>query len=84
MVPGAIDETGKALSLMPETTFTAAVSGTANLLVTVTCRDLEALYILVTSQIGALSAIRQIEVVPVLHRLKQGGTLVRNDRLAHA
>ncbi|MFI9387091.1 Lrp/AsnC family transcriptional regulator [Kutzneria sp. NPDC052558] len=84
VVPGAIDETGKALSLMPETTFTAAVSGTANLLVTVTCRDLEALYLFVTSKIGALPAIRQIEVVPVLHRFKQGGTLVRNERLARA
>ncbi|MFC0431005.1 Lrp/AsnC family transcriptional regulator [Kutzneria buriramensis] len=81
VLPSAIDETGRAVSLMPETTFTATVSGTANLLATVTCRDLEALYTLVTSKIGALPAIRQVEVVPVLHRLKQGGTLVRHDRL---
>jgi DNA-binding Lrp family transcriptional regulator len=81
VVPGEIETTGKTLSLLPETTFTAAISGTANLLVTVTCRDLEALYLFVTAEIGSLAAIRQIEVVPVLQRLKQGGTLVRNDKL---
>jgi hypothetical protein len=26
---------------------------------------------------------RQVEVVPVLHGIKQGGTLVRDDKLVH-
>ena len=74
--------TSAALSLYPETTFTAAVTGTANLLVTVTCRDLAALYAFVTTKVGPLPAVRQVETVPVLHRIKQAGTRVRDGRLS--
>lgn len=55
----------------PETTFTAAVTGTANLLVTVTCRDLEDLCTFVTTEVGTLPAVHQVEIVPVLHRPNQ-------------
>ncbi|MFI9388379.1 Lrp/AsnC family transcriptional regulator [Kutzneria sp. NPDC052558] len=79
--PGELDATGQALSLHPETTFSAAVTGSANLLVTVTCRNTEDLYMYVTSRIGALPAVHQVEVVPVLHQLKQSGTRVHNGRL---
>ena len=82
VTPGDLHQTGQALSLHPETTFTAAVTGTANLLVTVTCRDLGALYAFVTAKAGPLPAVRQVEVVPVLHRLKQSGTRVRSGRLS--
>ncbi|HEY1621502.1 MAG TPA: AsnC family transcriptional regulator [Streptosporangiaceae bacterium] len=82
VTPGDLHQTGQALSLHPETTFTAAVTGTANLLVTVTCRDLAALYAFVTLKVGSLPAVRQVEVVPVLHRLKQAGTRVRDGRLS--
>ncbi|MFD1051161.1 Lrp/AsnC ligand binding domain-containing protein, partial [Kibdelosporangium lantanae] len=68
-------------AVMTETTFTAAVTGAANLLVTVTCRDIEDLYTFVTTKVGVLPAVRQVEVVPVLHRLKQAGTLIHNGRL---
>lgn len=79
--PGDLDATGKALSLHPETTFSAAITGAANLLVTVTCRDTEDLYTFVTTKIGVLPAVHQVEIVPVLHRLKQAGTRVLNGRL---
>jgi DNA-binding Lrp family transcriptional regulator len=82
VTPGDLHQTGQVLSLHPETTFTAAVTGTANLLVTVTCRDLAALYAFVTTKVGPLPAVRQVEVVPVLHRLKQAGTRVRDGRLS--
>ena len=72
----------RTLSLHPETTFTAAVTGTANLLVAVTCRDLATLYAFVTTKVGPLPAVRQVETVPVLHRLKQAGTRVRGGRLS--
>jgi hypothetical protein len=52
-----------------------------NLLGTVTCPDLAALYAFVTAKVGLLSAVRQVEVVPVLRRLKQAGTRVRDGRL---
>jgi DNA-binding Lrp family transcriptional regulator len=82
VTPGDLHQTGQALSLQPETTFTAAVTGTANLLVTVTCRDLAALYAFVTTKVGPLPAVRQVETVPVLQRLKQAGTRVRDGRLS--
>jgi DNA-binding Lrp family transcriptional regulator len=82
ITPGDLHQTGQALSLHPEATFTAALTGTANLLVTVTCRDLAALYDFVTTKVGPLPAVRQVEIVPVLHRLKQAGTRVRDGRLS--
>jgi DNA-binding Lrp family transcriptional regulator len=81
VTPGDLHQTGQALSQHPETTFTAAITGTANLLVTITCRDLAALYGFVTAKVGPLAAVRQVEVVPVLHRFKQAGTRVRDGRL---
>jgi DNA-binding Lrp family transcriptional regulator len=82
VTPGDLHQTGQALSQHPEVTFAAAVTGTANLLVTVTCRDLPALYDFVTAKVGPLPAVRQVEIVPVLHRLKQAGTRVRDGRLS--
>jgi DNA-binding Lrp family transcriptional regulator len=82
VTPADLYQTGQALSVHPETTFSAAITGTANLLVTVTCRDLTALYHFVTAKVGPLPAVRQVEVVPVLHRLKQAGTRVRDGRLS--
>ena len=82
VTPGDLHQTGHTLSLHPESTFTAAVTGSANLLVTVTCPDFAALYAFVTAKVGTLAAVRQVEVVPVLHRLKQAGTRVRSGRLS--
>ena len=47
----------------------------------VTCRDAAALYTYVTTKVGALPAVREVEIVPALRRVKQAGTLVRNGRL---
>jgi hypothetical protein len=48
---------------------------------TVTCHDLAAFYAFVTAKVGTLPAVRQAKIVPVLHRLKQAGTRVRDGRL---
>lgn len=84
VAPGQLNATGQALSHHPETTFAAAVTGSANLLVTVTCRTMDDLYTYVTGTIGAAPAVTQLDVVPVLHRLKQAGTRLYSDRLAPA
>jgi DNA-binding Lrp family transcriptional regulator len=81
VAPGELAATGAALAGRPGTTFAAAVTGTANLLVAATCRDADALYGYVTTEVGGLPAVRQVEVVPVLHRLKQAGARVRDGRL---
>ncbi|MGW3283047.1 Lrp/AsnC family transcriptional regulator [Streptomyces sp. NPDC001002] len=81
VAPGRLNATGETLSAHPETTFAAAVTGSANLLVTVTCRTMDDLFSYVTTKVGALEAVRQVDVVPVLHRLKQAGTRLRDGRL---
>jgi hypothetical protein len=71
VAPGRLNATGEALSAHPETTFAAAVTGSANLLVTVTCRTMDDLYSYVTTKVGALDAVHQVDVVPVLRRLSR-------------
>jgi DNA-binding Lrp family transcriptional regulator len=83
VAPGDLVQTAEALSAHPETSFAAAVTGSANLLTAVTCRDSSALYTYVTTKVGALPAIRQLEIVPTLRRVKQAGTLVRDGRLVY-
>ena len=81
VAPGELHAAGEALSRHPETSFAAAVTGAANLLAVVTCKDAPALYTYVTTKVAALPAITQVDIVPVLRRVKQAGTLVRNGRL---
>jgi DNA-binding Lrp family transcriptional regulator len=83
VAPGDLVHTAQALSAHPETSFAAAITGSANLLTAVTCRDSSALYTYVTTKVGALPAIRQAEIVPTLRRVKQAGTLVRGGRLVY-
>ncbi|MFF7467793.1 AsnC family transcriptional regulator [Streptomyces sp. NPDC008092] len=84
VAPGGLSATGEILSAHPETTFAAAVTGSANLLVTVTCRTMDDLYSYVTTKVGALDAVRQVDVVPVLRRVKQAGTRLHDGRLVPA
>ena len=82
VAPGDLQFIGEALSVHPETSFVAAVTGAANLMAVVTCRDTEALYRYVTTKVGAHASIRQAEVVPILKRVKQAGTLMKDGRLS--
>jgi DNA-binding Lrp family transcriptional regulator len=79
--PGELEATGHALSLHPETAFSAAITGAANLLAVVNCRDTDELYTYVTTKVGALPAVRQAEVVPVLRTVKQARSRLRGGRL---
>lgn len=81
VAPGELAATGLALSRHPETSFAAAITGAANLITAVTCRDTDDLYTYVTTKVGALASVRQAEIVPTLRRVKQAGTLVRDGRL---
>ena len=60
----------------------AAVTGPANLVATVICRDTEALYEYVTTKISAVAGVRQLEISPILSRIKQAGSLMDGLRLA--
>jgi DNA-binding Lrp family transcriptional regulator len=81
--PARISELGEELASHPEVPFAAAISGTSNLLASVVCRDIEALYQYVSGRIGALHGVRQIETSPELRRVKQAGSLLDGPRLAN-
>jgi len=80
--PARLGAIGEELAGHDEVPFAAAVSGPSNLLASVVCRDIEALYHYVSGRIGALHGVRQIETSPELRRLKQAGSLLDGPRLA--
>jgi len=81
VAPNRLHRTGQDVSALPATGFTAAVTGSANLLTAVTGRDDEDLYRLVTSVIGLRPGVRDIEVIPILRRVKQARSRLRHGRL---
>jgi hypothetical protein len=47
----------------------------------VTCRNLDDLYRYVTERIGAIPAVRRLEISPVLRQVKQAGSILSGGRL---
>lgn len=80
--PAHLAEAGRQISEHAEVPFTAAVTGSTNLLASVYCRDIDELYKYVTVKLAAVPGIRQVEVSPVLRRIKQAGALRNGLRLA--
>jgi DNA-binding Lrp family transcriptional regulator len=82
VAPRDLAATGDALAAHPEVAFCAAVTGSANLVLSVVCRDSAGLYRYVTTRLAALDAVRAIETSPVLRRIKQAGTILTDKGLA--
>lgn len=80
--PSRIQALGSELASYAEVPFAAAVTGAANLLASVMCRDISELYEFTSGRIGALDGVRQLEISPELRRLKQAGSLLDGPRLA--
>jgi DNA-binding Lrp family transcriptional regulator len=80
--PASLAAVGEEIADHPEVPFAAAVSGSANLVATVVCRDTEQLYRYVTTRISAVAGVRQLEISPMLRRIKQAGTWMEGQRLA--
>jgi DNA-binding Lrp family transcriptional regulator len=79
--PRHLDAVGRAVAEHEETAFVAAISGTANLCMSVVCRDSDHLYEYVTARLGAIDGIGHVEISPVLRRVKQAGTMMDGVRL---
>jgi len=79
--PSELDDAGRAISVLPQVAYCAAVTGPTNLVASVVCRDPADLYQFVTRQIGAVRSVRQVEISPTLRRVKQAGTLMVGPRL---
>jgi DNA-binding Lrp family transcriptional regulator len=81
VAPARLDDACRTIATHGEAPFVAAISGRANVVVSVTCRSLDHLYRYVTERVGPIDGVQSIEVSPVLRRMKQGGTLVDEGRL---
>jgi DNA-binding Lrp family transcriptional regulator len=70
VAPSGLAAVGTALAEHPEIAYVAAVTGAANLIAVVLCRDSAALYDYLTTRVAELSAVRQVETAPVIRKLK--------------
>lgn len=82
VAPSGLADAAQRLAAARETAFVAAVSGPANLLAAVACRNTPELYDFLIGEIGALKAVHTVETSPAAHRVKQAGSLMRGRRLA--
>jgi DNA-binding Lrp family transcriptional regulator len=80
--PARLAAVGEEVARHAEVPFAAAITGSANLVASILCRDSEALYEYVTTKISATAGVRQLEISPVLSRIKQAGSLMDGLRLA--
>jgi DNA-binding Lrp family transcriptional regulator len=81
VAPADLHAVGSAIATHPESSFVGAVSGVANLAVSIVARDTTDLYRYITERLGPLPAIRQLEVSVASRLLKQAGTVMDGDRL---
>ena len=81
--PASLASVGEQIAGHAEVPFASAITGSANLVATVVCRDTEALYRYVTTKVSAASGVRQLEISPILRRVKQAGTWMAGPRLAN-
>ncbi|SDP39371.1 DNA-binding transcriptional regulator, Lrp family [Nakamurella panacisegetis] len=79
--PRHLDSFGNALVAQPEMTFAGATTGRWNLFAAVAMTGVDELYRFV-NRIGDLApGLQQMEVVPVIDRIKQAGSMVNGGRL---
>src|SRR5450755_1237670 len=79
--PARLDAVGDQIARHAEVPFASAITGSANLVASVVCRDTEELYQYVTTKISAVAGVRQLEISPILRRVKQAGTRMEGPRL---
>jgi DNA-binding Lrp family transcriptional regulator len=75
--PAQLASVGEALKGHTEVSFAAAVTGAANLMAAVACRDDHALYRYLTERIGALDGVGHLETAPVIRTVKRAGTVLK-------
>ncbi|MGC5565417.1 Lrp/AsnC family transcriptional regulator [Streptomyces sp. FR-108] len=71
VTPSALAEVGRALAGHREVGFAAAVTGQANIVAAVLCRDTGALYTYLSERIGALDGVQAVETALTLRQVKQ-------------
>ena len=67
----ALDATARAVAALPEARHVAATSGDSELVINAVFRDTSALYEFVTTKLGTISGIREVEIDVVLESIKR-------------
>ncbi|WP_335936635.1 Lrp/AsnC family transcriptional regulator [Streptomyces sp. PTD5-9] len=75
VAPPKLDAVGQALAQHPEIAFAAATTGPTNLLASVHCPDVYALYDYIANRVAALPGIRDIDSAPILRTVKRVGSM---------
>jgi DNA-binding Lrp family transcriptional regulator len=75
--PTRLADLGATLATHPEVAFAAATTGPTNLVASVGCHDVDALYDYIATRLGALDAISHIETAPVIHSVKRAGAIIK-------
>jgi DNA-binding Lrp family transcriptional regulator len=81
VAPADLVSVGETIAGHPEAAGVSAVTGTANLWASIVCRDADDLYRYITERIGAIPAVRQLEISPTLRQVKQAGSILSGGRL---
>ncbi|MCW2540681.1 MAG: Transcriptional regulator, AsnC family [Frankiales bacterium] len=68
--PSELDAAGNAMAAHRETAFVSAVTGSANLMVSVVCRNPAELYKYVTNKVSTVAGVRQVEISLTTRRVK--------------
>ncbi|GAA2602043.1 hypothetical protein GCM10010399_36000 [Dactylosporangium fulvum] len=76
VAPAHLETVGKALAGHPEVVFAAATTGETNVVVTVICPDMAALYGYLTRRVGPLPGVERVESAPSLRHVKQVGAVL--------
>jgi DNA-binding Lrp family transcriptional regulator len=74
--PAELAGVGNALAAHPQVAFVAATTGPTNLIASVVCRDVNALYRYLTDDVGRLRAVQHVETTPVIRTLKSAGEVL--------
>ena len=78
--PAHLAAAGEALARHPEISFAAATTGPTNLLASVLCPSVYALYEYIANRVGSLPGIRGIETAPIIRTVKRSGAVDRPVR----
>ncbi|MFD4873110.1 Lrp/AsnC family transcriptional regulator [Streptomyces sp. NPDC058420] len=81
VAPARLGRVGEELAAHDEVAFAAAISGDANIMVVVICRDTEDLYRYLTTKVAAVPGVDGYGVSIHVHRLKQATSLISRGRL---
>ncbi|MFD9889896.1 Lrp/AsnC family transcriptional regulator [Amycolatopsis sp. NPDC059027] len=81
VAPADLDHVGRTMSGHPEISYVAAITGPANLVAMLVCRDADAFYDYLTTTLGAMPEVRTVETSPLIRNVKRSGFVKDGVRL---